>query len=314
MVGLTPVKRQIQELAATAEIDADRAQKGLPVGEKTMHLIFTGAPGTGKTTVAREIGQMYYHLGLVDKDPSTDEGWVETSRSGLVQEYQGQTAKNIKRLFEGDPETGQEGMAGGVVFVDEAYDLYHGDQDQYGKEAVTELLRQAENHRQNTVVIMAGYGPQMETLFESNPGLRRRFPTTLEFPEMSLDDRYKVMQQNMRAAKLTIGSKEQAEEVREAMVEALRYTGTGNGGDVRNLFDKITTAQKMRLVKLKAKKGGLTAKELSHITVDDVRAGTKAYAETGRADNPLIHRLVPTGRTKGAKKPPKRKGHLERAA
>lgn len=309
MVGLAPVKQQIRELAAAAEIDADRAQKGLPVDNKTMHLIFTGASGTGKTTVAREIGQMYYHLGLVDKDPSTDEGWVETARSGLVAEYQGQTARNVQRLFEGDPEAGVEGHAGGVIFIDEAYDLYHGDQDQYGKEAITELLRQSENHRDNTVVIMAGYGPDMERLFQSNSGLRRRFPTTLEFPELSLDDRYKVMQTRMREAKLTIGTKAEAEDVREAMVDALRYTGAGNGGDVRNLFGKITTAQKMRLVKLKAKKGDLSVHDLSRITVDDVRAGAKTYAETSRAEDALIHRLVPTGRKKATKKP--RKGRLE---
>jgi len=306
-VGIAPVKQQIKELVASAQIDADRAKMGLPVPEKTMHLVFTGAAGTGKTTVAREIGQMYYHLGLVDKDPSTDEGWREVSRASLVAEYQGQTARNVQRIFEGNERTGEPGAAGGVIFVDEAYDLYHGKDDAFGKEAITELLRQAENHRDNTVVILAGYGENMDALFESNQGLRRRFPTTLEFPEMDLDDRYRVMQMRMNESKLTIGSGEKADTVREAVVEALRYTGAGNAGDVRNLFDQVMTAQKMRLAKEKAKKGDLSAKDLSTILVSDVQQGMNAYASKARVDKPLIGALVPTSR----KKPAKKRGRLE---
>lgn len=312
MVGIAPVKRQIQELAATSMIDAERAQMGLPVKDRTMHLVFSGAPGTGKTTVAREIGQMYYSLGLVEKDPSQN-GWREVRRADLVGEYQGQTAAKVKGVFEG--KNGEEGIAGGVLFVDEAYDLYHGDQDAYGREAITELLAQAENNRSNTVVILAGYGPQMEELFGSNPGLRRRFPTTLDFPEMSLDDRYKVMQGLLRDNQHTVGRGDDADMVREAMVEALSYTGAGNAGDVRNLYDKISTAQKVRLASQRQARGDKpwTKRELSQITVEDVRQGMGAYAEQAHVSDPIKGRLVPTSRKKSSK-PPKPRGHLKRVA
>lgn len=313
MVGIAPVKRQIKELAATAMIDAERAQMGLPVADRTMHLVFTGAPGTGKTTVAREIGQMYYALGLVDKDPSED-GWREVRRADLVGEYQGQTAAKVKGVFDG--KDGQPGIKGGVLFVDEAYDLYHGSQDAYGREAVTELLAQAENNRSNTVVILAGYGENMQELFQSNPGLRRRFPTSLNFPEMSLDDRYRVMQGLLRQNANIIGAGDQADEVREAMVEALSYTGAGNAGDVRNLYDKIMVAQKVRLAGQKASRGDkpYTKRELSLVTVDDVRAGMAEYAEQANVDEPIGgKKLVPTGRQK-ASKPKKPRGHLKRVA
>jgi SpoVK/Ycf46/Vps4 family AAA+-type ATPase len=296
MVGLAPVERQIGELLAQAEIDADRREAGLPVKQSTMHLVFAGAPGTGKTTVAREIGQMYYHMGLVSKDPSTDEGWVEASRASLVRPYQGQTADAVRVLFEGDGKT-KAGHAGGVIFIDEAYDLYHGEQDAYGREAVTELLRQAENHREDTVVILAGYGKEMDDLFKSNPGLNRRFPTTLNFPEMDLDDRYKVMQKFFSDAKYVAGKGKAAQEVRHALMDALQYTGAGNAGDVRNLFEKIETAQRVRLM---GKGKPRSARDLSTITVDDVRAGTQSFISTARVENPIKGALIPTSRKKPA--------------
>lgn len=299
-MGLAPVKQQIQELVARASIDSDRRAAGLPVQESTMHLVMAGAPGTGKTTVARELGQMYFHMGLVSKDPSSDEGWTEVSRAQLVRPYQGQTADAVRKLFEGDLEKGTEGAAGGVIFVDEAYDLYHGEQDDYGREAVSELLRQAENHRGDTVVILAGYTDKMERLFATaNPGLSRRFPTTLNFPEYSLDERYQIMQRYMTAGKYTIGSKQskQAESVRAAVKDALTYTGAGNAGDVRNLFDKITTAQAIRLSRSRGA-GPHDQKALRSITEADVKAGVSAYVTSSRVESPLRARLVPTKRKK----------------
>ncbi len=304
MVGLEPVRKQIGELLASAEIDADRRALGLPVRESTMHLILSGPPGTGKTTVAREIGQMYYHLGLVDKDPSTDAGFVEASRASLVRPYEGQTADAVRKLFEGDPEARKPGAAGGVVFVDEAYDLYHGDKDNFGMEAITELLRQAENHRNDTVVIMAGYGQQMDRLFEANPGLRRRFPTTLQFPELSLKDRLKVMKGLFDDSEYTVVGGAPA---KAALIDALGKTGTGNAGDVRNLFEKIERAQRVRLAMSKPTEGH-DVKALSRITLDDIVEGTAQFDATAHVDEPIAGRLVPTGRKSAPTAPKREKG------
>ena len=299
MVGLAPVKQQVMELAQSAEVDQDRKRQGLPVSNKTMHLVMSGAPGTGKTTVARDIGRLYHALGLVDKDPATDEGFREISGPDLIARYKGQSGAKVRALFEGDEKTGDGGMIGGVIFIDEAYSMVSGDNDEYGQQAVAELLRQAENHRDNTVVILAGYGPEMDTLLNSNTGMRRRFPTTLNFPELSLDDRFEVMQGLTREGKYTIGSGKKATEVRHAMVDALKYTGAGNAGDVRNLFEKIETAQRVRLANQKTSQGKpLTKRDLSTITTGDVKAGMNAYIVTGNVKDPIKGRLVPTSRKK----------------
>lgn len=300
------------DLAAAAEIDQDRKALDLPVSDKTMHLVFTGASGTGKTTVAREIGQLYYHMGLVEKDPSTSAGWAEVSGPDLVGKYKGQSGAKVKELFEGSDD-GQEGMIGGVIFIDEAYSMVSGKDDEYGQQAVAELLRQAENHRDSTVVILAGYDADMKELMSMNTGMPRRFPTTLTFPEMSLDDRYKVMQRRMTEGKYGIGTGAQAEGVRHGIMDALQYTGAGNAGDVRNLFEKVEMAQRVRLANKKAKDGKpLTAQQLSRITPADVKAGMKAYVSTSDVRDPLKGRLVPTSRKKpAAKKAAPKKRRLE---
>lgn len=303
MVGLAPIKRQVMELASVAEIDQQRKAEGLPVGDRTMHLVMAGAPGTGKTTVARDIGRLYYALNLVDKDPATAEGFREVSGPDLIGQYKGQSGAKVKALFEGDPKTGQGGMVGGVIFVDEAYSMLGagGQPDEYGQQAVAELLRQAENHRDNTVVILAGYGPEMDTLLSANPGLRRRFPTTLNFPEMSLDDRYEVMQGLFKKGKYVVGKGPKKQAVQHAVVDALQYTGAGNAGDVRNLFEKIETAQRVRLANQQSSQGKkVSVRDLSTITEGDVKAGTNAYIATGNVKDPIKGRLVPTSRKKKA--------------
>lgn len=301
MVGLAPVKQQVMELAYSAEIAQDRKADGLPVADATMHLVMSGAPGTGKTTVARDIGRLYYELGLVDKDPNTEEGWVEVSGPDLIAQYKGQSGAKVRALFEGDTKKGTPGHAGGVIFIDEAYSMVSGKDDEYGQQAVAELLRLAENHRDNTVVIMAGYAPEMEQLFAANPGMDRRFPTTLTFPDMTLEDRYQVMSGLLREGQYRIGAGKAAEEVRHDVMDALQYTGAGNAGDVRNLWQKIEMAQRVRLANKKAKTGKpLTRAELSRITPADVKAGRENYIAQARVKNPIKGQLVPTSRKKAA--------------
>lgn len=284
-----------------------------------MHLVFTGASGTGKTTVARELGQLYYQMGLVEKDPSIDNGpnagWKEVSGPDLVGRFKGQSGAKVKALFEGDEETGEGGMIGGVIFIDEAYSMVSGKDDEYGQQVVAELLRQAENHRENTVVILAGYDADMKDLMTMNTGMPRRFPTTLNFPELSLDDRYKVMQGLMKDGQYGIGTGAQADAVRHGIMDALQYTGAGNGGDVRNLFEKIEVAQRVRLANKKARtKAALTEKDLSRITPADVKAGMKSYVTTANVKEPLKGKLVPTSRKKPAAKKTATVGRLRRVS
>ena len=302
--GLDPLKKEVRSLYARALNSQRRAGLGLPVGDSTMHLIFSGPPGTGKTTMAREVGQLYYSLGLIDHDPTTDEGWKELSVPDLIAEFRGQTPQRVKDIFEGNEEKGIKPGIGGVIFIDEAYGLVSGKDDEYGKQAVAELLRQAENHRDNTVVIMAGYGDQMDELFQANPGLKRRFPTTLNFTSYDAGERYDIMRRFMADEGYTAGRGRAAEDVRTAMRSAIMETGGGNAGDVRNLWDQVKNAQATRLAGLDLESMPEARQEriLRAVTPVDVKRGMAAFASGARVDEPLKGTLVPTG----VRKPRKR--------
>jgi len=291
------LKSEIDSLYAQALNEQRRASLGLPASDSTMHLVFAGPPGTGKTTMAREVGRLYYSLGLIDKDPETDAGFKEVSVPDLIAEYQGQTPQRVKELFEGNAEKGIVGGAGGVIFIDEAYGLVSGKDDVYGKQAVAELLRQAENHRNDTVVIMAGYDKEMENLFQANPGLPRRFPKTLHFTSYNADERFEIMRKFMTEGNYTIGRGRAAENVRMAMKDAIQETGSGNAGDVRNLWEQIRAAQAMRLSSLNIEEMPEARQNriLSTISVADVKAGARMFASGARVEQPLKGSLVPMG-------------------
>src|SRR3984957_13503473 len=176
LVGLAVVKQRIEEIAALLLVDRARRRFGLTAPRPNLHMCFTGAPGTGKTTVALRMAQLLHRLGYIET-PSL----VHAMRDDLVGEYIGQTAPKTKRVL--------ERAKGGVLFIDEAYYLYRGnDSKDYGQEAIEVLLQVMENDRDQLVVILAGYKDRMEVFFESNPGMRSRLAHHLDFASYDIDE------------------------------------------------------------------------------------------------------------------------------
>ena len=175
LVGLASVKEEVRRLVALAQVAQARRAAGLPVGERTRHLVFTGAPGTGKTTVARIVGELYGALGVVAKGHL-----VEVTRADLVAGYVGQTAPKVNAAV--------DAALDGVLFVDEAYALVSGDDDPFGREALAELVKRMEDDRERFVVVLAGYDAEMQALLDVNPGLRSRVQDVLRFADYTPEE------------------------------------------------------------------------------------------------------------------------------
>ena len=181
LVGLEKVKNKVQDLIVYQKVQKMRREKNLHSAKNTLHLAFTGNPGTGKTTVARIIGRIYKRIGLLSKGH-----FVEVSRTDLIAGYQGQTALKVKKVI--------EQAKGGVLFIDEAYSITENDHsDSYGRECLTELTKALEDYREDLVVIVAGYTEPPNKFFESNPGLKSRFNTFIEFDDYSPDELDKIL-------------------------------------------------------------------------------------------------------------------------
>ncbi len=265
MIGLAGVKRAVREMADVIAMQQKREAAGLKTAGSTLHLVFTGPPGTGKTTVARLLARIYRSMGVLERGHL-----VEVQRADLVAGYVGQTAIKTQEVI--------DRALDGVLFIDEAYTLAPGDGTghDFGAEAIATLLTGMENNRDRLVVILAGYAGKMDKLLDSNPGLRSRFSNRVAFPDYSVAELGHVF-----AAMAEAGDYSLSEEVLETArleLDRLRVLAGdhwGNGRDVRNLLEAATTAQSSRV----RPTSGTGRDELQVLTVEDVQNAAERRRE-----------------------------------
>lgn len=239
LVGLKDVKGEIQSLTNLIKIRKLREKMNMPVMDMSYHMVFTGSPGTGKTTVARLVGKIYKALGIL-----SDGKMIETDRSGLVAGYVGQTAIKVHEVV--------EQAIGGILFIDEAYSLVNSDvPNDFGGEAVDALVKLMEDNRDNLVVIVAGYTEEMKKFLKSNTGLISRFNKFINFPDYSKNELIDIMDVMAKDAGLIIeeNAKKRVLEQLDSMEEG-EWEDFGNARGIRNMFEKIVTNQANRLVLL----------------------------------------------------------------
>lgn len=237
IVGLTEVKDEVRRIASLAWADRQRRKMGTNVPDVSYHIVLSGNPGTGKTTVARILGDIFKGLGILSSGHL-----VEADRSSLISQYVGETALKTNELI--------DSALGGILFIDEAYSLMYDSNSSFAKEAVATLIKRMEDDRNDLVVILAGYTDEMEELLDSNPGLKSRFKTHIKFPDynaselteifirMVLDNGFQIEKKAVEKV-CSIFARKLAEEDRRTF---------GNGRYARNLFETTLSAQAMRLM------------------------------------------------------------------
>lgn len=254
LVGLNGVKNEIKRLVSYLSIQQKRKEMKLSQTNLSLHMVFTGNPGTGKTTVARLLARIYRALGFLEKGHL-----VESDRSGLVGQYIGhtdvKTAEVVNRALDG------------ILFIDEAHSLYKGTGNDFGLEAINSLVKRMEDYRDRLIVIVAGYTEEMEAFINSNPGFRSRFNTYIEFADFSGDELGRIFEQMCEANDYSM-DRMAKKRLKEILLREIEQAGRGfgNGRFCRNLFEQILRAQAMRLSGTKI---DLTKKDLVALEAND---------------------------------------------
>ncbi len=257
LVGLAPVKARIRDIAALLLVDRGRRLVGLPAEPPSLHMCFTGNPGTGKTTVAMRMAEILHRLGYVRKGHL-----IAVTRDDLVGQYIGHTAPKTREVL--------KRAMGGVLFIDEAYYLYRPENERdYGQEAIEILLQVMENHRDDLVVILAGYKDRMDTFFQSNPGMASRIAHHIDFPDYSVDELYSIS--GLMLAKMGYRLAPDAETaLREYIARRIALPHFANARSVRNALDRARLRQASRLVAATGR--AVSRDDLATITAADLRA------------------------------------------
>lgn len=238
LVGLVDVKKDVKNLINLVKVRKLREENGLPVPEMSLHMVFMGNPGTGKTTVARLVSGLYASIGVLSKGQL-----VEVDRSGLVAGYVGQTALKTQEVI--------KSALGGVLFIDEAYSLSSGGENDFGREAIETLLKAMEDHRDDLIVIVAGYDEPMDEFLSSNPGLKSRFNKYFHFPDYKGEELLAIFKGRCEKNKYVLS--EEAEKYAKELFDRLyeeRDDNFGNGRDVRNRFEDMIVRQSNRVAQM----------------------------------------------------------------
>ncbi len=240
LIGLESVKEEVRSLANFVKIQKQREKEGLKTPKLSYHLVFTGSPGTGKTTVARIVARIYKDLGILKKGHL-----VETDRSGLIGQYVGHTAPRVNQMC--------DSALDGVLFIDEAYAITQTSSEDYGREAIATLLKRMEDNRDRLIVIVAGYTNEMKEFINSNPGLQSRFNKYINFPDYTAEELNDIFLMYLRKNEY-IFSSEAAEYVKAELQEVVNHKDRnyGNARFVRNVFEKAIQCQANRLSKAKS--------------------------------------------------------------
>lgn len=255
LIGLSKVKYLVKEIQAFAQIQKKRQEAKLLAEPQVLHMIFKGNPGTGKTTVARLLGKMFKHMGILQKGHT-----VEVERADLVGEYIGHTAQKTREQI--------KKAYGGILFIDEAYSLARGGEKDFGKEAIDTLVKAMEDYKDNLIVILAGYKDEMEWFLQTNPGLRSRFPIQIEFNDYSVDELMEIakMMVEKRRSKFSPEALITFERLLQNSKSDRNYDKLGNARLVRNMIEKALRRQALRLVNQKR----ISREDLLQIKPEDI--------------------------------------------
>ena len=260
LIGLDNVKQEVKSLANFVKLQKQRQEKGMKTPKMSYHLVFTGSPGTGKTTVVRIVARIYKDLGILKTGHT-----VETDRSGLVAEYVGQTATKTNAVI--------DSALNGVLFIDEAYALVPENAgNDYGQEAISTLLKRMEDDRDKLVVIIAGYPNEMKRFIDSNPGLQSRFTRYINFPDYSEQELFDIFKLYLNKNQYTI-TDDAAELLKNKLeyVVANKTKNFGNARYVRNIFERAVEQQANRL----SAQRSISDEELSILTKEDIENAFK---------------------------------------